>query len=79
MQVSLDVLVGKGPHIETAKWWPKFGEPQSAHSIFVRPVPDGDGSVSATLWTWGERVPARIVEACGIARTLLAHCRGHLP
>ena len=78
-QVRLAVLVGKGPHIESANWWPKFGEPQSAHSIFVRPSSGHDGSVAATLWTWGERVPAGVVEACAIARTLLAHCQGHLP
>jgi hypothetical protein len=79
VEVSLGVLLGKAPHIESAKWWPKFGEAQSAHSVFIHPSPDCDGSVAATLWTWGERAPARLAEACAIARTLLAHCRGHLP
>jgi hypothetical protein len=78
-QVSLAVLFGKAPHIESANWWPKFGEAQSAHSIFVQPSWEHDGVVAATLWTWGERVPAGIVEARAIARTLLAHCQGHLP
>ncbi|WP_024512546.1 heparinase II/III family protein [Bradyrhizobium sp. ARR65] len=79
LQVSLDVLLGKGPHIESARWWPKFGESHSAHSIFIHPLPDRDGSVAATLWSWGEEAPAGIVEARSIARTLLAHCPGHLP
>ncbi|ANW00192.1 hypothetical protein LMTR13_08405 [Bradyrhizobium icense] len=79
VQVSLGVLIGKAPHIESAKWWPKFGEAQSAHSVFIHPSADCDGSVAATLWTWGERAPARLIEACAIARTLLAHCRGHSP
>jgi Heparinase II/III-like protein/Heparinase II/III N-terminus len=76
VHVSLDVLLGKGPQIESAEWWPKFGESQSAHSLFIHPAPDRDGSVAATLWTWGERAPAAIIEACGIARTLFAHCHG---
>jgi hypothetical protein len=75
VQVSLDVLLGKEPHIESANWWAKFGEAQSAHSIFIPPLPDRDGSIAATLWTWGEPVSATMVEASGIARTLLIHCR----
>ncbi|MBI5260652.1 MAG: heparinase II/III family protein [Bradyrhizobium sp.] len=79
VQVSLNVLLGKRHQVVGDKWWPKFGESESAHSISIHPVPDDDGSVAATLWIWKERVPATSLQACGIARTLLAHCRGHLP
>jgi hypothetical protein len=79
VKVRLDVVLGKGPHIESAKWWPRFGEPQPAQSIYIHPLPDRDCSIAATLWTWGERVSAGNAEACGIARTLLALCPGHRP
>lgn len=75
---TLDVLVGKEPHVESAMWWPRFGVAQSAHGVFVRPSRDGDGLVAATLWTWGPRAPARTAEARAVAGTLLAHCKGRL-
>ncbi len=78
-EVHLHVLLGTEPVIEPAKWWPRFSEPQSAHGIVVCPAPAEEGAMAATLWTWKERVPTSMVDASGIAETLLAYCRRRSP
>ncbi len=74
-KISLDVILGAAPLFERSHWWPKFGEPEDAHSVFIRPVTSSYGAAAATVWRWGDMQILTTDQVHGIARKLSMHCR----
>jgi hypothetical protein len=78
-KVVLDTVIGERPTVTPATWWARFGEPQPAHAISVRPQTMSFGAGAATAWRWGDgRRPATAAQVKGIAEALAAACSKHI-